>query len=100
MREGFWFSSGNACCQINFVGNKTKMFRLKLHVSLLVFKLKFILRGSIVVSISACHAEDPGSIPGRGVPTPEGTTMEDTGRPETFSKHLWSSGYNISLTRY
>ena len=24
--------------------------------------------GSIVVSISACHAEDPGSIPGRGVP--------------------------------
>ena len=25
------------------------------------------LRGSIVVSISACHAEDPGSIPGRGV---------------------------------
>ena len=23
-------------------------------------------RGSIVVSISACHAEDPGSIPGRG----------------------------------
>ena len=28
---------------------------------------KFIcIRGSIVVSISACHAEDPGSIPGRG----------------------------------
>jgi len=26
--------------------------------------------------------------------------MEDTGRPETFSKHLWSSGYNISLTQY
>ena len=25
------------------------------------------LRGSIVVSISARHAEDPGSIPGRGV---------------------------------
>ena len=24
------------------------------------------VRGSIVVSISACHAEDPGSIPGRG----------------------------------
>ena len=23
--------------------------------------------GSIVVSISVCHAEDPGSIPGRGV---------------------------------
>ena len=25
------------------------------------------IRGNIVVSISACHAEDPGSIPGRGV---------------------------------
>ena len=25
------------------------------------------LRDSIVVSISACHAEDPGSIPGRGI---------------------------------
>ena len=25
------------------------------------------IRGSIVVSISACHAEDLGSIPGRGV---------------------------------
>ena len=24
------------------------------------------IRGSIMVSISACHAEDPGSIPGRG----------------------------------
>ena len=27
------------------------------------------VRGSIVVSISACHAEDPGSIPGRGIST-------------------------------
>ena len=26
-----------------------------------------IIRGSIVASISACHAEDPGSIPGLGV---------------------------------
>ena len=29
----------------------------------------FQFRCSIVVSISACHAEDPGSIPGRGVLT-------------------------------
>ena len=29
--------------------------------------LLFIIRGSIVASISACHAEDPGSIPGLGV---------------------------------
>ena len=28
---------------------------------------RYQIRGSIVVSISACHAEDPGSIPGRGV---------------------------------
>ena len=28
------------------------------------------IRDSIVVSISACHAEDPGSIPGRGVYSP------------------------------
>ena len=27
---------------------------------------EYQVRGSIVVSISACHAEDPGSIPGRG----------------------------------
>ena len=26
----------------------------------------FQIRDSIVVSISACHVEDPGSIPGRG----------------------------------
>ena len=25
------------------------------------------IRDSIVVSFSACHAEDPGSIPGRGI---------------------------------
>ena len=27
----------------------------------------YFIRGSIVASISACHAEDPGSIPGLGV---------------------------------
>jgi hypothetical protein len=35
------------------------------------------IRGSIVVSISARHAEDPGSIPGRGVsPTSKGPPVE------------------------
>ena len=29
--------------------------------------LRLDVRDSIVVSISACHADDPGSIPGRGV---------------------------------
>ena len=38
---------------------------LESHVGLLGLPLCQI-RGSIVVSISACHAEDPGSIPGRG----------------------------------
>ena len=33
---------------------------------ILLQQLSFQIRGSIVVSISACHAEDPGSIPGRG----------------------------------
>ena len=37
---------------------------LDLHVLFLGLPLCQI-RGSIVVSISACHAEDPGSIPGR-----------------------------------
>ena len=32
----------------------------------LVIRTSHQLRDSIVVSISACHAEDPGSIPGRG----------------------------------
>ena len=41
------------------------------HCSAKYCELKFVvdvqIRGSIVVSISACHADDPGSIPGRGV---------------------------------
>ena len=32
-----------------------------------VSHLECMIRCSIVVSISACHAEDPGSIPGGGV---------------------------------
>ena len=31
-------------------------------------KVYILFLDSIVVSISACHVEDPGSIPGRGVP--------------------------------
>ena len=30
-------------------------------------RLNSTIRGSIVASISACHADDPGTIPGRGV---------------------------------
>ena len=38
--------------------------------------------GSIVVSISACHAEDPGSIPGRGAAPP---LLAFRGRPSLRS---------------
>ena len=38
------------------------------------------LRDSIVVSISACHADDPGSIPGRGgFSLPKKTLDSNTG---------------------
>ena len=37
--------------------------RFTFHVKI---KSPNTVRGSIVVSIPACHAEDPGSIPGRG----------------------------------
>ena len=39
----------------------------------------FSVRGSIVVSISACHADDPGSIPGRGS-LRRGVCLEGMGR--------------------
>ena len=39
------------------------------------------VRDSIVVSISACHAEDPGAIPGRGVSVHHSnTSFEGAGR--------------------
>ena len=38
-----------------------------MHITLIfLLESKSRIRRSIVVSISACHAEDPGSIPGRG----------------------------------
>ena len=38
------------------------------------------IRGSIVVSISTCHAEDPGSIPGRGGVNTASLVVEQTQR--------------------
>ena len=32
-----------------------------------IIRILWQVRVSIVVSISACHADDPGSIPGRGI---------------------------------
>ena len=37
------------------------------HMGIHMYACGSSFRGSIVVSISACHAEDPGSIPGGGV---------------------------------
>ena len=44
------------------------------------------VRGSIVVSISACHAEDPGSIPGRGVASHNAWRMEKKAKLHTTVK--------------
>ena len=41
--------------------------RAKMQLSDICVPPQAQFRGSIVVRISACHAEDPGSIPGRGV---------------------------------
>ena len=53
-------------CYTNF---KTKTFGFIILIECINERTSsyFQIRGSIVVSISACHAEDPGSIPGRGV---------------------------------
>ena len=56
---------------------------------------KLSLRDSIVVSISACHADDPGSIPGRGAfpfcePLP--TSLPKWGTRSNEVWHHWSSG--------
>ena len=53
------------------------------------------IRDSIVVSISACHADDPGSIPGRGAfpfcePLP--TSLPKWGTRSNEVWHHWSSG--------
>ena len=56
----------HSACQKN---GPVPCIRGRLHFVLLLYKIWNLackIRGSIVVSISACHAEDPGSIPGRG----------------------------------
>ena len=52
---------GQHACQPSSTG--TPVIPMQLTIN---YKELFRIRGSIVVSISACHAEDPGSIPGRG----------------------------------
>ena len=50
-------------------------------------------RGSIVVRISACHAEDPGSIPGRGVVSlPHALVFEAIGEHNEagYERAIWS----------
>ena len=50
------------------VGARSLEFPTSKQIKLLAFCLSCKIRCSIVVSISACHAEDPGSIPGGGSP--------------------------------
>ena len=45
--------------------------------------------GSIVVSISACHADDPGSIPGRGVYLHPGAFPTDVLTNPCVGAHRW-----------
>ena len=53
---------GQHACQPSGTGTPVILMQLPFNC-----KGPFRIRGSIVVSISACHAEDPGSIHGRGV---------------------------------
>ena len=52
--------------------------------------VKINIRCSIVVSISACHGEDPGSIPGGGISAAVPLSTED---PAGFNsrRRLWYS---------
>ena len=53
---------GQHACQPSSTGTPVILMPVTINC-----KELFRIRGSIVVSISACHAEDPGSIPGGGV---------------------------------
>ena len=48
------------------------------------------LRGSTVVSISACHTEDPGSIPGRG----------ESSKSGLHARGVWVVGSDFRLTHF
>ena len=48
------------------IDSRTSLIRLSCSALILQQGTQQAVLGSIVVSISACHAEDPGSIPGRG----------------------------------
>ena len=50
-----------------FDSASTSDFALVFAISTRASRLARRIRGSVVVHNFACHAEDPGSIPGRGV---------------------------------
>ena len=58
-------------------------------VDSIVFAARQQLRDSIVVSISACHAEDPGSIPGRGICCACIAAPVGMGSTQTLVVDLW-----------
>ena len=59
------------------------------------FQKPFSIRGSIVVSISACHAEDLGSIPGRGGVNTAPLAIEQIQRSALGLQ--WQAGYPPGL---
>ena len=62
-----WPRSAQLCTRAACLPAEQHWYPSDLMQQTLHCKQSFRIRGSIVVSISACHAEDPGSIPGRGV---------------------------------
>ena len=60
-------STQTVCDYTGRTGRDKAIGRSAIDAAPMAWHTLFKFRGSIVVSISACHAEDPGSIPGRGV---------------------------------
>ena len=85
--ESLWphFARSHICCPMwkeSFYFGQAKKLQARFRV--FVFPsgrpnhVQCMIRCSIVVSISACHAEDPGSIPGGGVLQSFSTSMLST----------------------
>ena len=67
------------------------------RVDSIVLAARQQLRDSIVVSISACHAEDPGSIPGRGICCACIAAPIDVDSTQTWLVELWDPARGFVL---
>ena len=52
---------------LNYSGPYVQVGSIRIQLSMIKNENNTAFRDSIVVSIPACHAGDPGSIPGRGI---------------------------------